>query len=182
MSRKALQINVSERTRQLIRSESNRRKSGAGYKKRLQIIYHSSLGLENKETAELLECRVSTVRRWRARWQNSEAMILGLEKDHNQEETSDIKLLGAISLVLSDAPRTGAPARLTDSEKVRLQALACESPRCYGLPFNVWTHAELSAQASRMGMEISPAHYGKLLKKRVEAPQIDLLAFSEDWE
>jgi DNA-binding NarL/FixJ family response regulator len=83
MSRKALQINVSERTRQLIRSESNRRKSGAGYKKRLQIIYHSSLGLENKEIAELLECRVSTVRRWRARWQNSEAMILGLEKDHN---------------------------------------------------------------------------------------------------
>ncbi|MFT6963670.1 MAG: hypothetical protein ACJAWV_003408, partial [Flammeovirgaceae bacterium] len=30
MSRKALQINVSERTRQLIRSESNKRKSGAG--------------------------------------------------------------------------------------------------------------------------------------------------------
>jgi len=46
-----------------------------------------------------------------------------------------------------------------------LQALACEIPQKYDLPVTVWTHELLSAQAKKKGITISPAHYGRILKK-----------------
>ncbi|NOY96712.1 MAG: hypothetical protein GXO81_10150 [Chlorobi bacterium] len=48
-------------------------------------------------------------------------------------------------------------------------ALACEPPQDHGLPFTVWTHKELAAQAKKMGIDISSSYYGILLKKRITA-------------
>ena len=72
-----------------------------------------------------------------------------------------------IKEILTDLPRSGSSSRITNSEKDRLIALACESPQNHGLPFTVWTHKELSAQAKKMGINISSSYYGILLKKRI---------------
>jgi len=167
MARIALQIKISERTVELITKELHRKKLESDYKKRLQIVYYSSLGRCNKDISELLACSVETVRRWRSRWQKIEHTIMGLEQDHNQEKISDIKLMQEVKLALSDAARKGSPTRLSMPEKVRLQALACESPKDYGIPFNCWTHVSLAQQANKMGIKISASYYGILLKKRI---------------
>ena len=73
-------------------------------------------------------------------------------------------------VVLSDAPRSGVPRKFTDSQIVRLQALACERPENYGLPFTAWTHVELAKQEKKIGIDISPSRFGVILKKRFTAP------------
>jgi len=169
MSRKALEIKVSERTLSLILKELNKKKLAVDYTKRLQIIYYSSLGHYNKDIAELLDCTVATIRKWRSRWHAQEDKFLCLEKGYTNEKINDRKLMQEVNLVLSDAARTGSPIRLINSEKIRLQALACESPRDYDLPFNSWTHVSLAEQAAKMGIRISASYYGTLLKKRITA-------------
>ena len=167
MPRKALPIKLSARTTALILKDLNRKKLALDYKNRLQIIYYSSLGRYNKDIAELLDCTVLTVRKWRSRWHSVEDKIFFLETDHNNEKISDKQLMREVKLVLSDAARTGCPARLSSSEKIRLQALACQSPKDYGLAFTCWTHVALAEQAKKMGLIISASHYGTLLKKRI---------------
>jgi len=97
-------------------------------------------------------------------------LFIEFEAGYDKKPVTNKSLLIEIKKILSDEIRTGAPPRLTTTEITRLQSLACESPEQYGLPFSVWTHKELSKQAKNKGLIISPAHYGRILKKRVTSP------------
>ncbi len=166
MSRNAVEIKVSKGVVDILVSSLNKRQIESHYKKRMEIIYQSSLGIDNQDIARDMTCSVVTVRKWRKRWSTFEDVITKLEAELDAKKATKVDLLRKIKEVLSDLPRSGSLSRITDSEKMRLIALACESPQGYGLPFSVWTHKELSKQAKKMGINISSSYYGMLLKKR----------------
>ncbi len=171
MSRKAVQIVFSPRIKKLIEKECNKRKIEIHYLRRMQIIYHSVSGKTNQQVGKIVGCLEKTVRKWRKRWKLNEDILKVFEQGHDEEiQVKDKELVDKIKEILSDSPRPGAPPRITNEEIVRLQALACEYPENYGLPFTVWTHVELSKQAKKMGVKVSSAHYGRLLKKRITSP------------
>lgn len=172
MSRKAVQIEFSPRVKDLIEKELNRHQIENHYAKRMRIIYHSVSGNTNQDVGQIVGCLEKTVRKWRKRWKLNQDILKEFEQGHGKTQVKDKDLMDKIKEILSDSPRSGAPPRITELEIVRLQTLACEHPEKYGLPFTVWTHVDLSKQAKKMGIEVSPAHYGRLLKKRITSPQI----------
>ena len=167
MSRKALQIAVSEQVSELLMGSIKKRNIESHYQKRMHIIHLSSLGNENQDIARELGCSPVTVRKWRKRWKTFEGVIKQTEMEIDNKSANKVDLLYKAKEILTDLPRSGSSSRITNSEKDRLVALACESPQDHGLPFTVWTHQELSAQAKKMGINISSSYYGILLKKRV---------------
>ena len=159
-------VKLSSRCIKLLKKELTKRQLEKHYHFRIQILLLSCEGKTNFEISEILKTSLPTVRRWRLRWNENSDSIIGLESDHRLHKNRDSILVKEIKSILSDNPRSGSSSRITDEEKLRLQALACQDPSDFDLPFSVWTHVELSKQANKMGIRISSSHYGKILKKR----------------
>ena len=167
MTRQAVQITVSKRVEEILISSIRKRNIESHFQKRMNIIYQSSIGKENQDISREMNCSPVTVRKWRKRWKTFENVIEQIEKELDNKTANKVDLLYKIKEVLTDLPRSGSFSRITNSEKDRLVALACESPQDHGLPITVWTHKELAAQAKKMGINISSSYYGILLKKRI---------------
>ena len=168
MGTEAKKIMLSPRVLGLLEHEVKRKQLEKHFHERMQIVLKVNEGLKTKDIARILGFTVQKVARWRNRWDFTLENSLAFEQGEDGKGISDKKLLEKIKSLLSDQPRPGHPPKLTDSDIVRLQALACEKPEDYGLPFATWTHIELSKQAKKTGIEISPSWYGVILKKRVE--------------
>ena len=78
-----------------------------------RIILAAADGVNQSTIAARLGTTINTVRHWRRRW-------LGLQ--HVPFEELDVEER------LADAPRSGAPARITADQVCRIVALACETP------------------------------------------------------
>ncbi len=93
-----------------------------------------------------------TVRFWRNRWLGLQAAIL---EDLSIEER------------LRDAPRPGAPARITPEQVCQIMSLACEAPSQCGRPISQWTSRELADEIIEKGIveRISPRHAARLLER-----------------
>jgi transposase len=102
-----------------------------------------------------------TVSEWRSRWVSSSGT-------------------GATLLErLSDAPRSGAPARITTEDICAIVALACERPEDGNLPFSHWSQQALADEAMRRGLvgQISQRSVGRILKRsRPQAASPAILA------
>lgn len=120
---------------------------------------------ENQSTiAARLGTTINTVRYWRRRW-------LGLQPVS----------LTALSVEerLADAPRSGAPARITTDQVGRIVALACDAPAASDRPISQWTGREVAAEVIKRGIveQISPRHAARMLKvRRPQAASGPLLA------
>jgi len=169
MARKALTIKLEAHIEELLNKLLSKRQVSKQLQERAAIVVLSSQGLTNKEIAAELGFEPRKAALWRNRWLERTAGF-DLTQDGLGKKPSDRQLMSVLEQIFADSPRSGRPDRLSAAEKLRLQALACQSPEEFGLPFSVWTHEELSAQAKRIGIEVSPSHYGKLLKKRFTAP------------
>jgi transposase len=68
---------------------------------------------------------------------------------------------------LSDAPRCGAPARITAEQICAIVALACERPKESGRPVTHWSQQELADEAMKRGIveQISQRSVGRFLKR-----------------
>jgi transposase len=75
----------------------------------------------NATIAQRLGCSVTTVRRWRWRWQETDR--------------------------LHDAPRAGTRRTFTPLQRTRVVALACSAPRQYGKPWQRWSGEKLARVA-----------------------------------
>lgn len=164
MGRKAKAIELSDRVSQLLKESLSKRQISKHIYERIYIVVRSSARQMSKDIAKELGCDGRKVSLWRTRWHHRTKGI-DITLDENGERLSDKKVMERVHELLSDAPRSGSPARITEQEKIRLQALACENPEDYGHPFTVWTHKELSKQAEKLGIKISPSRYGVILKK-----------------
>ncbi len=171
MSRAALPIKILPRSKTLLKTELNKRQLPGHFKLRIQIILASE-SMQNKDIAIGLGCGLETVRRWRKRWYENRKELGALEYGHAGEPpATKSKLLEKIRAILSDSKRSGAPCIIAESEVDRLIALACEPPEKYGYPVTHWTHVLLSQQAIKMGIQVSPSHVGRLIKKQITPPQ-----------
>jgi transposase len=75
----------------------------------------------NTTLAERLGCSVTTVRRWRRRWQATDRLY--------------------------DAPRAGTRRAFMALQRTRIVALACSAPRQYGKPWQRWSGEKLAQVA-----------------------------------
>lgn len=166
MGRKAAPIELSDRVSKLLNQSLSKYQITKQLYERIYIVVHSASGQMNKDIAQELGCGVKKVSLWRRRW-HDRTQGVDITLDEKGDTLSDKKVQERVYDLLSDSLRSGSPPRITEEEIVRLQALACEKPEDYGHAFTVWTHQELSKQAEKLGIKISPSRYGVILKKRV---------------
>ena len=124
---------------------------------RARVVLAAAAGLNNAQIARQLQVDVETARLWRGRW-------LGLRPIPRADLAAAARL--------ADAPRRGAPARITAEPQCRIVALACEAPGLSGRPISQWTGRELADEVVRRGIvdRISPRHAGRLLKRGISSP------------
>jgi putative transposase len=68
---------------------------------------------------------------------------------------------------LADAPRSGAPVRITDQQVCRILELACEAPERSGRPISQWSEREIAdeVRSRKIVEQISDRHAARLLKR-----------------
>ncbi len=118
---------------------------------RARIVLLAAAGLSTSQIARTLDLEIGTPRKWRARWC----------------QVRDVPLaeLG-VAERLADAPKPGAPARLTPEQVCQIVALACELPATSGRPISHWSGREIAAEVVQRGIadRLSPRHAARLLK------------------
>jgi transposase-like protein len=131
---------------------------------RARIVLLAAVGVRTSQVARTLGLDVGTARQWRARWRQ-------------YQDVPPAELSAAARL--ADAPKPGAPARLTPEQVCQIIALACELPAAPGRPISQWSGRELAAEVVGRGItdRLSPRHAARLLKRgRPAAPPRALLA------
>lgn len=82
------------------------------------LLAHRHPEWQNAAIAQRVGCSVTTVKRWRQRWQTTDA--------------------------LHDAPRAGTRRTFTPLQRAQVVALACSAPRQYGQPWQRWSGEKLA--------------------------------------
>ncbi len=150
--------------RQGLEALARRHSVGQQVAVRGRIILAAAEGLNNREIAGRLGLTVNTVRHWRRRWLGLQAIPLA--------ELS-------VAERLADAPRPGAPSRITAVQACRIVGLACAAPAESERPISQWTAREVAEEVVKRGIveRISPRHAARLLKiRRPQAPPGPVLA------
>lgn len=140
---------------------------------RANILLALAQGLPVLTTAKRLQVTPKTVRKWRARW------LEAADRLEAARSQADQALQPVLREVLSDAPRSGAPAEFTPEQITQIVALSCEDPSESGRPVTNWTHRELADEAEKRGLveQISHRSVGRFLKRgRSETPPVEVLA------
>lgn len=117
-----------------------------------RMILAAAEGKNNSQVARDLGVCVDTVRTWRRRWINLQAV-----------ELADL----SVSERLEENPRSGRPAQITAEQRCQMIALACEQPK--ERPISHWTGREIADEMRGRGIveQISPRHAARLLKKGI---------------
>jgi putative transposase len=99
-----------------------------------------------------LAVSINLVQRWRKRWA--------------KEQTISYDDL-SIEDRLQDAPRPGAPSRITADQRCQIEALACEKPEKSGRPISHWTAREIADEMMERKIveSISVRHATRFLKR-----------------
>jgi len=157
MPKRATQVILSEEEQAALEQFTKRHKSGQQLVLRARIVLAAGEGHSNAEIARRLSVSVETVRLWRDRWAAGEGIPL---KDKAIEER------------LADAPRPGAPARISMEQRCQMEMLACEAPSLSGRPISQWSGREIAEELVQRGIveRISRRHAARLLKKGASNP------------
>jgi transposase len=111
------------------------------------VVLAAAAGDNNSAIARAVHLDVDSVRLWRTRWATT--------------------TVGSATERLADAPRSGAPVRITAEQVCQLVAMACEKPQVAGRPISQWSARELADEVMSRGIvpTISPRHAARLLKR-----------------
>ncbi len=128
--------------------------------RRGRIVLSAAAGLNNSQIARQVGLDVDTVRFWRNRW-------LGLQAASLEDPSAGSGQALSLDERLRDAPRPGAPARITPEQVCQIVALACEAPSQHGRPISQWTSREVAEEIVQQGIveRISPRHAARLLER-----------------
>ena len=110
---KAQEVKLSDAERQGLEKLVKRHQVGQQIALRARIILAAANGLKNKEIVEKFSVTADTARKWRNRWVKLQDISV-----------NDLSLEDR----LQDAPRPGAPAKITADQRCQIEALACEKP------------------------------------------------------
>lgn len=125
-----------------------------------RIVLLAAQGKKNTAIAEALQVTLDTVRLWRGRWVDLQAIAL-----------ADL----SVAERLQDLPRAGAPGRITADQRCQIEALACEVPEASDRPITHWTAREMADEIlqRRLVDHISPRHAARLFKRGRAATAFD---------
>ena len=114
---------------------------------RARMILHCDDGVGVREIARRLGVWPKTVRRWHKRWLSSAPGV-------------------AVAARLSDAPKSGAPAKFGAEQICAIIAIACEPPSASDRPITQWSQQEVADEAMRRGIvdSISQRSVGRFFK------------------
>ncbi len=145
-------VNLSDAERQDLEKLIKRHQVGQQIAVRARIVLAAAGGLKNKEIAQRYHVTLDTVRLWRNRWVKLQDISV-----------DDLSLEDR----LQDAPRPGAPARITADQRCRIEALACEKPEGSDRPITHWTAREIADELKKRKIveTISPRPAARLLKR-----------------
>lgn len=149
---KAQVVNLSESEKEGLEKLIKRHQIGQQIAKRARIVLAAARGQKNKEIAQEYKTTLDTVGLWRNRWVKLQSISFD---DLSMEER------------LQDAPRPGAPAKITADQRCQIEALACEKPEEHGRPITHWTAREIADELKKRKIvkDISPRHAARLLKR-----------------
>jgi len=149
---KAQVINLSDAERQGLEKLTKRHQVGQQIALRARIVLAAANGQKNKEIVQKYQVTADTVRLWRNRWVKLQDISL---EDLSIEDR------------LQDAPRPGAPAKISADQRCKIEALACEKPEGSERPITHWTGREIADELKKRQIvdEISPRHAARLLKR-----------------
>lgn len=118
---------------------------------RARIVLWAGEGVSVHETARRLGVWTNTVRRWRQRWLSA----------------SDGDPDGDAAARLSDAPRSGTPAKFTPEQICAIIAIACEKPAASGRAISHWSQREVAEEAMKRGIveTLSQRSVGRFFKR-----------------
>jgi putative transposase len=152
MPKRATQVILSEKEQNELEQITHRHRSEQQQVQRARIVLAAAQGHSNVWIAHDLAINVDTARLWRDRW----VRLQGI----------DLETL-SIAERLQDAPRPGAPARISAEQRCQIAAIACEAPNKAGRPISQWTGREIADELKARGIveQISPRHASYLLKK-----------------
>jgi putative transposase len=150
--KRATPIVLSDKEQEGLEQITKRHRSEQQQVLRARIVLAAAQGNSNAQIARELTVHVDTVRLWRDRW----AGLQGV----------DLQTL-SVSERLRDAPRPGAPPKITPEQRCQIAAVACEAPMKAGRPISQWTGREIADELKARGIveQISPHHASSLLKK-----------------
>lgn len=145
-------VNLSEDEQNGLEKLIKRHQVGQQIALRARIVLAAAHGQKNKEISQTYGVTADTVRLWRNRWVKLQDISLD---DLSIEDR------------LQDAPRPGAPARITADQRCQIEALACEKPEDSGRPITNWTGREIADELKKRKIveTISPRHAARLLKR-----------------
>ncbi len=149
---KAKIVTLSDAERRGLEKLIKRHQVGQQIAMRARLVLAAAAGYKNKEIVQKYQVTADTVRLWRNRW----------------VELQDISLDDlSIEDRLQDAPRPGAPAKITADQRCRIEALACEKPENSERPITQWSAREIADELKERKIvdEISPRHAARLLKR-----------------
>lgn len=149
MSKSKYRINLTTKEISELEQIIRKQNTPQNIAKRAKIIVKANFEIKgNREIAREMGISPCDITLWTKRW----------------IERFDVP----VSERLIDAPRPGAPDRITPEQWCQIMALACEPPERYNIPMTHWTHKELANQVIKQGIvdEISPSHLGQTLKKK----------------
>ena len=149
---KAVAVNLSEAEHQGLEKLIKRHQIGQQIALRAKIVIAAADKQSNQAIATRYKVTLDTARLWRKRW----------------IELQDIALADlSIEDRLQDAPRPGAPARITADQRCQIEALACEKPEKAGRPITNWTAREIADEIKKRKIvkNISARHAARLLKR-----------------
>ena len=174
MKKKTDKVKLTKQERILLEKQVNRHSLKKRLYHRIKIIL---LAHSNEKVAEIsrqLQVSLPTVHRWIDYWIYDYSMIKEARKGLDGKGITGNKLTDLMLSILEDGERSGAPARITTNEKIQIQTLACSDPLETGFPITHWTHVELSKAIveQQIVARISPSQVGRILKKRLTAPQV----------
>ena len=149
---KAQEVKLSDAERQGLEKLVKRHQVGQQIALRARIVLAAADGLKNKEIVAKYSITADTTRVWRNRWVKLQDISLD---DLSLEER------------LQDAPRPGAPARITVDQRCQIEALACEKPENSERPITEWSAREIADEVIKREIvaEISPRHAARFLKR-----------------
>jgi len=174
MPRKAPQIVLSQRMREVLEAKIRAHKTPQRLAERSRIILGASKGQPNQEAAAELGVDPQRVSRWRRRWFEDQERFEQAESKGATDRELEALAIGT----LSDLYRCGVTPKFSAEQMVQIVALACEDPNDNGVPVSHWTPKEVAAEAIRRGIveSISVRHADRFLKGgRSAAPQKSVL-------
>lgn len=104
------------------------------------------------QTARDQQVNLPYIDRWKKRWLSKEDELNHHFSDRNKEERTLNKDISFVLSMISDAPRSGAPAKFDQATKDRIIAIALDKPSEHGVPIEKWSQEILAAYLIEQGI------------------------------